>query len=451
MSEPVAIATYLGDRPLPYCKGCGHGLVARRLNEALLRLRIDPKDVVLTSDIGCVGLVDPLFPEVHTVHTIHGRSTAVATGAVLADRLLGDGRMKNLVMIGDGGATIGLLHLTQAALMNVDVTVLLHNNFLYGMTGGQHSALTPEGFHTSTTPRGNWVPALDMELLLAGCQGGFYARQVATDHDLAEVIAEAIRHPGFALVEILELCTGFGVPLNELDGKTLRRLAEAEGRQWGIRTRRADRRPYHETYREQVSAVAPPPIDAPPTTATPPPGAFGHRLARPMGVLVAGSAGERVQSAAAILGQAAVLADLHCTQKNDYPTTVGTGFSLSEVMLSPDRILYTGLERPDAILVTSGDGLRELTAQGALRRLAADGVVVADTSVADALPAERTVVRPFRERLTASHAALGAVAVLVRRTGILDRAALAEAARVILGRQADGALRAIESAWALAD
>ncbi|MBI2197684.1 MAG: 2-oxoacid:ferredoxin oxidoreductase subunit beta, partial [Candidatus Rokubacteria bacterium] len=110
--------SFLGDRPVPYCKGCGHGLVARGLGEALVRLGLDASQIVLTSDIGCVGLVDPLFPTLHTVHTIHGRSTAVAAGAVLADTVLGEGRMKNIVMIGDGGATIGLLHLTQAALMN---------------------------------------------------------------------------------------------------------------------------------------------------------------------------------------------------------------------------------------------------------------------------------------------------------------------------------------------
>ncbi len=154
-----------------------------------------------------MGLVDPLFPAVHTVHTIHGRATAVAAGAVLADGVLGDGRLTNVVMIGDGGATIGLLHLTQAALMNVDLTVLLHNNMLYGMTGGQHSALTPEGSHTSTTPAGNWVPALDLEPVLRGCQAGFFARHLATDAGLTDAIAAAIAFPGFALVEVLELCT----------------------------------------------------------------------------------------------------------------------------------------------------------------------------------------------------------------------------------------------------
>ncbi len=434
---------FLGDRPMPYCRGCGHGLVARRLAEALGRLGLDASQVVLTSDIGCVGLVDPLFPSVHTVHTIHGRSTAVAAGAVLADTLLGEGRMKNVVMIGDGGATIGLLHLTQAALMNVDLTVLLHNNMLYGMTGGQHSALTPEGFVTSTTLGGNWLPALDMEQVLRGCHGGFYARQLASDRELADVIAEAIEFPGFALVEIFELCTGFGVPLNEMDGKTLRALAEADGRELGVRIRRRARRPYHALYRERFPSRA----GAPPApAATAPSGTFAHRLERSLGVVVAGSAGERVQTAAAVLTQAAVLSGLHCIQKNDYPVTVGSGFSLSEVKLCTEPILYTGIDEPDAVLIVSADGLREVKGRGDLDRLAPRGLVIVDESLAGELPPGRALAAPLRRTLRADAAALGAVALLVARTGVLARDAMLAAVDAIGGKDA-GALRvAVEAA-----
>jgi pyruvate/2-oxoacid:ferredoxin oxidoreductase beta subunit/Pyruvate/2-oxoacid:ferredoxin oxidoreductase gamma subunit len=430
--------SFLGDRPMPYCRGCGHGLVARRLAEALGRLRLDAGQVVLTSDIGCVGLVDPLFPAVHTVHTIHGRSTAVAAGAVLADTLLGEGRMKNVVMIGDGGATIGLLHLTQAALMNVDLTVLLHNNMLYGMTGGQHSALTPEGFATSTTLAGNWLPALDMEQVLRGCHGGFYARQLATDRGLADVIAEAIAFPGFAVVEIFELCTGFGVPLNEMDGKTLRALAEADGKQLGVRIRRSDRRPYHALYRERFPSRA----EAPPAAAPAAPArGFAHRLERSLGVVLAGSAGERVQTAAAVLTQAAVLSGLHCIQKNDYPVTVGSGFSLSEVKLCTEPILYTGIDEPDAVLIVSADGLREVKGRGDLDRLVPGGLVIVDESLAGELPPGRALAAPLRRTLPADAAALGAVALLVARTGVLERDAVLAAVDAIGGKDA-GALRA---------
>ncbi len=439
--------SYLGERPFPYCKGCGHGLVARRLDQALVRLGLDPRDVVLTSDIGCVGLVDPLFPSLHTVHTIHGRSTAVATGAVLADTVLGEGRMKNIVMIGDGGATIGLLHLAQAALMNVDLTVLLHNNMLYGMTGGQHSAFTPAGFVTTTTSHGNWVPSLDMEQFLKGCQGGFFARQLATEPELAVVVAEAIRYPGFALVEILELCTGYGVPLNQMDGKSLRTIAEADGRQLGVRIKRADRRPFHELYRqrfplpsqqeeERGSAAGPVPI-------------FPHQVSRPMGLVIAGSAGERVQTAAAVLCQAALLSDLFCSQKNDYPVTVGSGFSLSEVQLSPGPILYTGIERPEAVVITSADGLREVQGRGDLERLASGGSVIADESVAAQLPGARTLRLPLRRTLSPPMAALGGVAVLVRRTGIFGKEALLQALEIMVGREAAAFREAVEAAWNL--
>jgi pyruvate/2-oxoacid:ferredoxin oxidoreductase beta subunit len=440
-------AAYLRDGPLPYCKGCGHGLVAS-LSEALSRLELDPRDVVLTSDIGCVGLVDPLFPAVHTVHTIHGRSTAVAAGAVLADALLGDGRIRNIVMLGDGGASIGLLHLTQAALMNVDLTVLLHNNMLYGMTGGQHSALTPEGFVTTTTPQGNWVPAVDVEQLLRACHGGFYARQVATDPELGEVIAEAIRHPGFALVEIFELCTGFGVPLNHLDGKALRAMAEAGGRALGVRVRQTDRAPYHATYRERFPAprdAEPHPPSQPDATRT-----FAHRLSRPMGIIIAGSAGERVQTAAAVLCQAALLCDLQCTQKNDYPVTVGSGFSLSEVALSPSPILYTGIDQPDAVIVTSADGLREVKGRGDLGRLAPGGLVIADESIAAELPPDRTLALPLRQTLSPRLAALGGLVVFLERADILDRDALHDAVVAIAGDETSPFDEALRTARRLA-
>lgn len=446
--------TFLANRPMPYCRGCGHGLVVRRLNDALVRLGLEASQVVLTSDIGCVGLLDPLFPEIHTVHTIHGRSTAVAAGAVLADRLLGDGRMKNIVAIGDGGATIGLLHLAQAALMNVDVTVLLHNNMLYGMTGGQHSALTPEGFVTATTGSGNWVPALDMELFVRSCQGPYFARKLATDNDLGDVIAEAIDFPGFALVEILELCTGFGVPLNHMKGSSLRAMVEEQGQRLGVLVRRDDRKPYHEVYRARFPVVAAPDGPEPAVTSTPLPAvaaapAFTHGLAHPTSIVLAGSAGEHVQTAAAILCQAAVLSGLHCVQKNDYPVTVGTGFSVSEVTLDTEPILYTGVDAPDAVLIVSADGLNEVRGRGDLSRLAPDGVVLADAGLPlDSLP-EQTLGLPLRATLTGDQAALGAVVALVHRTGILTLGSLLAAIDVLGLRNRDMLRGVVDSAVGL--
>lgn len=428
--------TFLANRPMPYCRGCGHGLVVRRLNDALVRLGLDAGQIVLTSDIGCVGLLDPLFPDIHTVHTIHGRSTAVAAGAVLADRLLGDGRMKNVVAIGDGGATIGLLHLAQAALMNVDVTVLLHNNMLYGMTGGQHSALTPEGFVTATTASGNWVPGLDMEHFMRACQGPYFARKLATDGDLTDVIAQAIAFPGFAMIEILELCTGFGVPLNQMKGSSLRTMAAERGQPLGVLIHRDDRKPYHEVYRARFPLADGTARAAPAPTSTPP-ATFAHGVGHATSVVLAGSAGEHVQTAAAILCQAAVLSGLHCVQKNDYPVTVGSGFSVSEVTLDTEPILYTGVDAPDAVLIVSTDGLKEVQGRGDLARLAPGGAVIADASLpTEALP-EATVAMPLRARLSGDNAALGAVAAFVQRTGLLAPDALLAAVDVLGLREAE--------------
>ena len=444
---PETRRTFLADRPMPYCKGCGHGTVSRRLDEALVRLGLEPEQVVITSDIGCVGLVDPLFATAHTVHTLHGRSTAVAAGTALADAILADGRAKNVVMIGDGGATIGLLHLSQAALMNVDITVLLHNNMLYGMTGGQHSALTPEGFHTSTTPEGNWIPALDMEGFLRGCQGTFFARKLATDSDLVDVIAQAIAHPGFAMVEVLELCTGFGTSLNKMSGKSLRSMAEDRGHGLGLLIHRTDRPAYHAVYRERFPVPAPVEDEVAPVA---PARTFRHGLTRPMTFIVAGSAGERVQSAAGVLAQAAVLSGLHCVQMNDYPVTVGSGFSLSEVRMDSEPILYTGCDAPDAVLILSADGLRAVSARGVLQRMGPEGVVLVDHSVDPGPLAMPSAARTYRKELGASGAALGAVITLVQRLGLFEHEALLAAIEVVGGRRPEQMRKVVEAVagWA---
>ncbi|MBI2377192.1 MAG: 2-oxoacid:acceptor oxidoreductase family protein [Deltaproteobacteria bacterium] len=403
--------------------------MARKLAEALAKVDIEPARVVLTSDIGCVGLVDPHFPTAHTVHAIHGRSTAIAAGALLADGILYGGGLENVVMIGDGGATIGLLHLSQAALMNVDLTVLLHNNMLYGMTGGQHSAFTPEGFHTSTTPEGNWVPAIDMAEFVRSNHGGFYARILATDPKLSEVIALAIEHPGFAIVEILELCTGFAVPMNHLDGKSLKAMADAHDQALGVLIQRTDREPYHVVYRKKFPAPASTEPKMPAGPPSPDPARFTSPCDRQLTVVLAGSAGERVQSSAAILSQAAVLSGLHVVQKNDYPVTVGSGFSLAEVKLGPEKILFTGTESVDALLVVSADGLKEVRGRGDLSRLARGGAVIADSSVGHALGVSESY--ELRKVFGGDNAALGALCVWLRRSGALELDALVAAAAAL--------------------
>ncbi len=146
--------SYRNEKSYPFCPGCGHGLILNQLNAALMRLELDPRRVVIVSDIGCQGLGDQYFTT-HAFHGLHGRSIAYATGIKLADPDL-----KVIVIMGDGGAGIGGAHLLNAARRNIGLTVLVFNNFNFGMTGGEHSVTTPPGGITATTRDGQPGAAL---------------------------------------------------------------------------------------------------------------------------------------------------------------------------------------------------------------------------------------------------------------------------------------------------
>ncbi len=420
--------TYLVPKAvLPYCKGCGHGQVLRAIGEALGRLQLPPQEVVIVTDIGCVGLADAQFATPHTVHTTHGRSTAFAAGIALADGTLGAGRLKPIVMIGDGGAMIGLNHLVNAALVNPDLTVLVHNNFLFGMTGGQNSAFSPAGFVTSTTPGGNATPPLDLARLLMAARAPFVARKLATDHDLAETIARAIAHPGFAVIEVLELCTAYATRWNTITGAQLKGIADAAGYELGI-LREEPRPIFAANYKRRVADVARSAI----VTSE-----FTSALDRPLGLVLAGTAGERVQSAASLLASSGMRAGLHATQKNDNPVTQGTGFSVSELILSPEEVLFTGIEKPDALLIVSEDGARELERNQVLANAGATTLVLCDDQIAlPELPC-RVLRFPFRRVAGPKLAATAAVAAWLNITRAVPLEAFWAALEARFGAQTE--------------
>jgi pyruvate/2-oxoacid:ferredoxin oxidoreductase beta subunit len=435
--------TYLAsDAKLPYCRGCGHALVVRQLSRALEELSLPPRSVVLTTDIGCVGLADSLFPYLHTVHTTHGRSTAMATGMALAEAVLPTTGLKPIVMIGDGGAMIGLLHLVHAAQLNVDITVLVHNNFLFGMTGGQQSAFTPLDWVTATTPEGNRIPPLDLLALLRAAHAGFLARQFATDSNLGAVIADAISYPGFSLVEIVEICTGYGTLKNKATGTTLREVASRQGYSIGRIEADQERPSFGQLYRREIEThprrkpapevprpqeIAerqehPPMCHSDPAVAgeesrsdsAPDQHARDSKLliqdSNPLHIVIAGTAGERVQSSAALLCRAASSVGLYTTQKNDNPVTQGSGFSLSEICLSSQPIEYTGMESVDVVIAVSQDGWNELQANGTLAQLTPSTLLLLDAELEIANPTGRLLRQPFRRDATPKRAALAAIA-----------------------------------------
>jgi hypothetical protein len=329
----------------------------------------------------------------------------MATGMALAEAVLPTTGLKPIVMMGDGGAMIGLLHLVHAAQLNVDITVLVHNNFLFGMTGGQHSAFTPLNWITATTPEGNCIPPLDLLALLRTAHAGFLARQFATDSDLGAVIAEAIAFPGFSLVEILEICTGYGTLRNKATGSALREVAGRQG--YSIGRMEAEReRPTFRALHRRETELRPPRKPAPEVARLPARGDLAH----PLHVVIAGTAGERVQSSAALLCRAALCVGLYSTQKNDNPVTQGSGFSLSEICLSPQPIEYTGMERVDVAIAVSQEGWDELQAGGTLAKCTAETLLFLDAELEISNVTGRPVRLPFRREATPKRAALAAIA-----------------------------------------
>jgi Pyruvate/2-oxoacid:ferredoxin oxidoreductase gamma subunit len=388
--------------------------VVRQLSSALERLGLPPRSIVLTTDIGCVGLADSLFPYLHTVHTTHGRSTAFATGMALADVVMEPHGLKPIVMIGDGGAMIGLLHLVHAAQLNVDITVLIHNNFMFGMTGGQHSAMSPLNWVTATTPDGNSTPPLDLLALLRTAHATFLARRFATSQDLGTTIAGAINHPGFAAVEIVELCTTYGTRWNQVTGASLEGIVKQQGQSIGEMETEIERPTFRDLFRHEMASPRPkrskpavPRLNIP------------SKLTDEARVVIAGTAGERVQSAAALLCRAALAAGLYSTQKNDNPVTQGSGFSIAEICLSPQPIEYTGMESPDVVLVVSDDGWKELQANGTLAACREETLLLVDSQIDAILPIGRTIRLPLRREANPKRAALSAIAAWLEKTSLL--------------------------------
>jgi 2-oxoglutarate ferredoxin oxidoreductase subunit beta len=343
-----AINSYLDESLLPYffCPGCGHGMITDRLNATLVKLQLDPHKVVVVTDIGCSGLADKYF-STNAFHGLHGRSVTYATGIKLANP-----ELKVIVLMGDGGCGIGGHHLINAARRNIGVTVVVFNNFNYGMTGGEHSVTTPLGGLTSSTPYGQLEHPMDICQTVAVNGASFVARTTAFDKGLPDLLAEAIQNDGFSLVDIWELCTAYYVPNNTFSRSQLEATLDALKFQTGI-VHQAPRAEYTQAYRHSIAAEAGKPAMQPHPVET----RYSNALHSPIRIVIAGAAGKKINSAAGLFCRAAVLSGLWASQRNEYPVTVKSGHSISEVIVSPERIGYAGIDKPDVMLLLFKEGL----------------------------------------------------------------------------------------------
>ena len=198
--------------PTVWCPGCGNGSIAQALALALERLEREPDQVAVVGGIGCSGRT-PFYMATNALHTTHGRALAYATGLKMARPAL-----TLVVTSGDGDAlAIGGNHFLHAARRNLDVTLLLYNNAIYGMTGGQLAPTTPIGSRTTTSLDGSQENAFDTVALALAAGATFVARTTTFDmQEMPLYIEQAILHPGFAVVEIITQCPTYFGRLNRI-------------------------------------------------------------------------------------------------------------------------------------------------------------------------------------------------------------------------------------------
>ena len=205
----MAIKDYLRERFFPHlwCPGCGHGTVLNGLLGAIEKLGLSKNEIVMVSGIGCSSRITG-YVDFHTLHTIHGRALAFATGVKLARP-----ELNLIVPMGDGDAlAIGGNHFIHAARRNIDITAIVMNNRIYGMTGGQYSPLSGENVSATTAPYLTIDPGFDV-VELSKAAGATFVARTTTFHvkQITDIIRQAILHEGFSVVEILSQCpTYFG-------------------------------------------------------------------------------------------------------------------------------------------------------------------------------------------------------------------------------------------------
>jgi 2-oxoglutarate/2-oxoacid ferredoxin oxidoreductase subunit beta len=205
----MEIEKYIRERFFPHlwCPGCGHGTVLNALIRAIAGLGLSKNEIVMVSGIGCSSRISG-YLDFHTLHTIHGRALAFATGVKLSKP-----ELNVIVPMGDGDAlAIGGNHFIHAARRNIAITALVMNNRIYGMTGGQYSPLSGYGTVATTAPYSNIDQGFDV-VSLATAAGATFVARTSTYHvkEMADIIRQSILHEGFSVVEIFTQCpTYFG-------------------------------------------------------------------------------------------------------------------------------------------------------------------------------------------------------------------------------------------------
>ncbi len=331
-------------RPPIFCPGCSHERIAHALDKAFSNMNLRSDQIVMVSDIGCSGLFDTFF-NTHAFHGLHGRALTYAAGLKLSRP-----ELNVVVTMGDGGLGIGGAHLLAACRRNLDLTLLVLNNFNFGMTGGQCSATTPPEAQVGSGFLNQLERPLDVCEVASAAGISYAARCSSYRKDLAKEIEKAIRFNGFSLIDMWGICPGRFTKKNRLTPKDIDQSISEPAPKKGVVSGNV-RKEYSLHYKELADSLkkvnVPVKIEA----------SFIPVNTDRQEVIILGNAGQRIVTAGEILCLAGLSAGLNATQKNDYPITVLRGHSISELVLSSEPIGFTGIVNPDVIVALSQEGV----------------------------------------------------------------------------------------------
>lgn len=392
-------------RPSVFCPGCSHDQVLHALDKALIGMGLSGKDVVIVSDIGCSGLFDTFF-NTHAFHGLHGRALTYATGIKMARPDL-----KVIVTMGDGGLGIGGAHVLSTCRRNIDLTLLVLNNFNYGMTGGQCSSTTPQDALVGSGFLNKLEKPMDI-CQVAGAAGAPYVARISTyDKELVGSLEAAMAFDGFSLVDIWGICPGRYTRRNKITPKSIETdlsqlQALADFKSSNARTE------YSRAYRQEAAKLLPvtEPVRIEKSCTAPQSGR--------MEVVVLGSAGQRIITAGELLCLAGAAAGCHAAQKSDYPITVMRGHSVSDIIISDSEIKYTGIESPLVVIALAPEGVNRRKKM--LAQLSPEALVIKSSGI-ELPPCPASIIEiDFKaEKIKSQDWALVALAVLAQQNKVL--------------------------------
>ena len=331
-------------RPPVFCPGCSHERITHTLDKAFQNMGLAGNQIAMVSDIGCSGLFDTFF-NTHALHGLHGRALTYAAGLKL-----GRPDLNVVVTMGDGGQGIGGAHLLAACRRNLNLTLLVLNNFNFGMTGGQFSATTPPDAQVGSGFLNLLERPLDICQTARAAGAAYVTRCSSYRKDLAEEITRAMEFEGFSVLDIWGVCPGRYTKRNRMTPKIIDEALSKLPPMEGVVSENV-RKEYGKHYRKLAAGLQQ--VGEPQKIEV----LFDPPQSERREAVLLGSAGQRIITAGEILCLAGLTAGLNTTQKNEYNITVLRGPSISELILSPEEIDYTGIEHPSFIAALDQEGV----------------------------------------------------------------------------------------------